>query len=71
MKQKILIKVYLLVVINFLLLCKGVWAQDATEIVRKANDLMNGKTSESIASMTIQTTRMEPYGKYENMVVRK
>ena len=35
-------------------LCNFSQAQDATDIVRKANNLMNGKTSESIATMTIQ-----------------
>jgi outer membrane lipoprotein-sorting protein len=40
--------------ITLLLLGSISRAQDATGIVRKANDLMNGKSSQSLATMTIQ-----------------
>ncbi len=54
MKQKKLKKVRLLIAVSLLLSFTCVRSQDATEIVKKANDLMNGKTSESVASMAIQ-----------------
>ncbi len=54
LKNIVLKKIPLLIVIILLFLCNFSQAQDATDIVRKANDLMNGKTSESIATMTIQ-----------------
>lgn len=54
MKKIVIKKTPLLFIIMLLFLCNFSQAQDATEIVRKANDLMNGKTSESIATMTIQ-----------------
>lgn len=54
MKQKNLKKLRLLVTVILLFSFTCARSQNATEIVKKANDLMNGKTSESIASMTIQ-----------------
>ncbi len=54
MKNIVLKKNHPFLVIMLLFLCNFSRAQDATDIVRKANDLMNGKTSESIATMTIQ-----------------
>lgn len=54
MKRIVIKKTHLLFVTILLFLCNFSQAQDATEIVRKANDLMNGKTSESVATMTIQ-----------------
>jgi|SRR5690242_4798913 len=54
MKQKIFQKLRLLFPVSLLFYSACARSQDATEIVKKANDLMNGKTSESAATMTIQ-----------------
>ncbi len=41
---------------------------DATEVVRKANDLMNGRSSQSTATMTIVAAYLDTESKHENMV---